>query len=216
MLSNPSRRATYDRDVLRLHEQQQQQHAAGGRRHGSYHSTSAGPAGGRTASGLSRRRGTFRGPPTSFYRSGGWGAHSEKRQRAHDESTNTGASSSSSGSANADTAGAGAGRANPWHHPFAGGGGGGGMGPGSQPFGRNDDVPHFDSVGHERTQKREDERRWQRGRRAVGDDDVEFEPQMSLGAHFLVVVGLIAVSFAVPAMYIRWARSNRKKKELGN
>lgn len=89
------------------------------------------------------------------------------------------------------------------------------MGPGGDPFGHQDDVPHFDRQGHHRTQRREDERRWQRThrtRRAVDDDNVEFEPQMSLGAHFMIVMGILATSFAVPALYLRFARSGRKKK----
>jgi len=45
-------------------------------------SSHTGPAGGRPASGLSRRRTQFRGPPPSFYASGGWGAHSAKRSAA--------------------------------------------------------------------------------------------------------------------------------------
>ena len=39
-----------------------------------------GPAGGRPASGLSRRRTSFRGPPPSFYRNGGWGTQTRRRQ----------------------------------------------------------------------------------------------------------------------------------------
>lgn len=47
---------------------------------GSYSSAAgASPAGGRPASGLSRRRTRFQGPPPSFYRSGGWGEQSAKR-----------------------------------------------------------------------------------------------------------------------------------------
>ena len=39
-----------------------------------------GPVGGRPASGLSRRRTSFRGPPPSFYRNGGWGTQTRRRQ----------------------------------------------------------------------------------------------------------------------------------------
>lgn len=89
------------------------------------------------------------------------------------------------------------------------------MGPGDDPFGNRDDVPHFDRRGHERTQRREDEKRWQRAhraRRAVDDDNVEFEPQMSIGAHFLVVIGLLTASFTVPALYLQFGRSGKTKK----
>ncbi|KAK4138867.1 DnaJ-domain-containing protein, partial [Trichocladium antarcticum] len=90
VLGHTDKRARYDRDVLRHH-----QRAHGRHNHGpspssssgsSYHS-STGPAGGRPASGLSRRRSAFQGPPPSFFRSGGWGAHGAKRRAAHDEST---------------------------------------------------------------------------------------------------------------------------------
>lgn len=87
------------------------------------------------------------------------------------------------------------------------------MGPGSDPFGHHDDVPHFDREATQRTQQREDQRRWQRGKRAVGDDGVEFEPQMSLGAHFLVVLGILATSFIVPVVYLRFVRSARRRRE---
>jgi curved DNA-binding protein CbpA len=207
ILSDPPRRAAYDRDVLRLHHTSS--HAATAAR-GSYYS----PAGGRPASGLSRRRTTFRGPPPSFYRSGGWGDQSEKRRKAHEDSTGTGASSGTkSGDHHTHHAGE---RANPWsahhhhhHHQHTGG-----MGPGGDPFGHHDEVPHFDKRATEKTQRREDQRRWER-RRAFGDDDIEFEPQMSLGAHFMVIIGILATSFIVPVMYLRMVRTNRKKREDG-
>ncbi|KAL7799077.1 DnaJ domain-containing protein [Trichoderma ceciliae] len=198
VLSDPSRRATYDRDVLRLHEQHHHQ--------ASYHSTN--PAGGRPPSGLSRRRGTFRGPPPSFYRSGGWGAHADKRRQAHEESTG-GAGSGSAPSRDAETD-----HANPWntgafYHAHYGG-----MGPGSDPFkDRDEHVPHFDKAGHTRTHQRQDHRRWQRQKRALGDDGIEFEPQTSLAGHFLIVAGILAATFLAPAVYLQFMRLGRQKKE---
>ncbi|KAL6906909.1 putative alpha-mannosidase 1a [Trichoderma evansii] len=201
VLSDASRRAAYDRDVLRLHHQNPHHpHQA------SYHSTN--PAGGRPPSGLSRRRGTFRGPPPSFYRSGGWGAHAEKRHQAHEESTGGAGSGSASSSAETD-------RANPWNtsafhqtHHY------GGMGPGSDPFHHRDEhVPHFDKAGHTRTHERQEHRRWQRQKRAVGDDDIEFEPQTSLAGHFLIVAGILAATFLAPAVYLQFMRLGRQKKE---
>ncbi|KEY73718.1 hypothetical protein S7711_06294 [Stachybotrys chartarum IBT 7711] len=192
ILSNPHRRTAYDRDVLHLHRG-----SAAAPQHGSYHSTN--PAGGRTPSGLSRRRGTFRGPPPSFYRSGGWGAQSEKRRRAHDESTGGAEGRSAEGAG--DYQGA--------QHPAHGG-----MGPGDDPFGHRDDVPHFDKASHMRTHQRQDERRWRRQKRAFGDDDIEFEPQMSLAVHFLIVAGILGATFLLPFAYLQIVRSNRRKKEL--
>ncbi|OIW29009.1 DnaJ-domain-containing protein [Coniochaeta ligniaria NRRL 30616] len=86
VLSHADRRARYDRDNPHLHSSHA--HHSAPRRSGSYSST--GPAGGRPPSGLSKRRGTFTGPPPSFYRSGGWGAYGGKRRAAHEETTGMG------------------------------------------------------------------------------------------------------------------------------
>jgi curved DNA-binding protein CbpA len=129
VLSHSDRRARYDRDVMRLRTHSTH-HAH--RHSGSYSST--GPAGGRPASGLSRRRGTFTGPPPSFFRSGGWGAHGAKRRAAHEDSTGT-----------------------------AGMGRGGGMGPGQDPtHSAEGAAPHFDHEGHERMHRRYEGRRAKR------------------------------------------------------
>ncbi|KAH7326176.1 hypothetical protein B0I35DRAFT_127773 [Stachybotrys elegans] len=203
-LSDPARRATYDRDVLRLH---QQHHAVHGVHRGSYHSTN--PAGGRPPSGLSRRRGTFRGPPPSFYRSGGWGDQTEKRQKAHQESTGTnsspsGAKSSANSSSNSSSS-----WENVWHayNRY-------GSAAGANPYSKWDEVPHFDSAGHTRTHRRQDERRWERQRRAVDDDNVEFEPQMSLGGHFLMVAAILSATLIMPVVYLQFSRFSRRKKEV--
>lgn len=72
-LSHADKRARYDRDVLRLHLR--------ARAHGSHHSSSVGPAGGRPASGLSKRRSTTQGaPPPSFFKQGGYGEQKVKRE----------------------------------------------------------------------------------------------------------------------------------------
>ena len=186
VLSDPSRRAAYDRDVLRLHQ------ATSAEPRGSYHS-----AGGRPPSGLSKRRSTFRGPPPSFYRSGGWGAHGEKRQRAYEDSK-TSSSRQRSGHGEQQQYG--------------------GMGPGSNPFGAHradDNVPHFDREGHTRTHTREDQRRSQRhrSRRALGDDDVEFEPQASLTGHFFIVAAILAATFVAPLVYLQLMRAGRRHKK---
>ncbi|KAK4104566.1 DnaJ-domain-containing protein, partial [Parathielavia hyrcaniae] len=91
-LSHAEKRARYDRDVMRLvlRSNYNRHHHHPPHKGSSYHSSSTGPAGGRPASGLSSRRttrGTYQGPPPSFFRSGGWGAHGAKRRAAHEEST---------------------------------------------------------------------------------------------------------------------------------
>ncbi|TWU72199.1 hypothetical protein ED733_002313 [Metarhizium rileyi] len=173
ILSDPSRRALYDRNTLQLHQR-------------AHH------AGGRPPSGLSRRRGTFRGPPASFYRSGGWGPHEEKRRRAHEEST----------ASTRDSRHAGTTTTSP-------------PPPGYGPFGaRGHDVvpPHFDKKGHERTHRRQDERRYER-RRAMGDDGVEFEPQTSLAGHFFIIMGILAATMVAPLVYLQLMRLGRRKRE---
>ncbi|KAF8459127.1 hypothetical protein BGX38DRAFT_323072 [Terfezia claveryi] len=59
VIGNTVKREKYDRDLARSH--------------GIRHQRPSGPAGGRPASGLSRRRTQFHGPPPSFFRNGGLG-----------------------------------------------------------------------------------------------------------------------------------------------
>ncbi|KAK7951780.1 Chaperone protein DnaJ [Apiospora aurea] len=202
-LSSPEKRTRYDRDVLNLH------HPA--RRAGSYSSTATttNPAGGRPASGLSKRRSAFRGPPPSFYRSGGWGAHSAKRSAAHESSTGSRSRSRSRRRRQGD------------HHndgAWATGGGpgatAGGMGPGQDPFkGSQDDVPHFDREGHERTGRRTEEARTSRRRmRTDGLDAIEAE-RGAMGM-FFIIGGILLTSFLVPLGIYRvfWGPKTKDQK----
>ncbi|KAK3942296.1 chaperone protein DnaJ [Diplogelasinospora grovesii] len=177
VLSHVDRRSTYDRDVLRLHTRRHPPHS----HHGSYSST--GPAGGRPASGLSKRRGTFTGPPPSFFRSGGWGAQSAKRRAAHEESTGGGASS----------------------HPNPGG-----MGPGSTPNHHPDafHTPHFDRDSHERTHQRNDERMARR--RAERE---RILPETGTLASFFVVSGILVVAVLGPYLIFGGWRKAHKERE---
>jgi curved DNA-binding protein CbpA len=61
VLGNAEKREKYDHEQQRLHRQS-----------GSRGSQRMGPAGGRPASGLSKRRTHMHGPPPSFFRNGGW------------------------------------------------------------------------------------------------------------------------------------------------
>ena len=126
VLGSPQKRERYDRDVHNA------QGASPFNAPRGSHSSSSTPFGSRPASGLSRRRTQFKGPPPSFYRSGGWGAQSSKRQ----------AQAEASGSAG------------------AGQPGGGGFGPGQGQADFN--VPHFDHERHYRTQEQQDQRRRRR------------------------------------------------------
>ncbi|KAI0134221.1 hypothetical protein BJ170DRAFT_191022 [Xylariales sp. AK1849] len=202
-LSSAEKRSRYDRDTLGLHRSSHQ-----GRR-GSYSSTSS-QAGGRPATGLSRRRTTFTGPPPSFYRSGGWGSHGAKRSAAQDDSTGGASASSSSSSSSAhakDHHNDGA-----WATSGSGGFGAGGMGPGQDPFRHRDDVPHFDREGHERTGRRTEERRWRRMR--VDGEDVRVESERGPTGMFLVIGGVLALSFLGPLALSRAWNSGREKRKF--
>ncbi|KAL2157686.1 hypothetical protein VTH06DRAFT_5169 [Thermothelomyces fergusii] len=193
VLGHAEKRARYDREHVRLlsnhHPHHHHQSPA---RRGSYHSTATGPAGGRPASGLSRRRGAFQGPPPSFYRSGGWGAYGAKRRAAHEESTGAGFGTDSRGAQSPPPP--------PPNAPPGGGGGGGfgtgGMGPGQDPFGHGGDVPHFDRAAHERAQRRVDDRRAHRIARERGVDIDHLEKTTTTS--FFGVAAILAVVVMAP------------------
>ncbi|KAJ5113419.1 hypothetical protein N7456_001953 [Penicillium angulare] len=69
-LRNAQKRAAYDRDHG-LNMTQQPSYPSGS--HSSHSAGNGSFAGSRPASGLSKRRGTFQGPPPSFYEQGGYG-----------------------------------------------------------------------------------------------------------------------------------------------
>ncbi|KAI1147454.1 hypothetical protein F4825DRAFT_148944 [Nemania diffusa] len=204
VLSSPPKRAKYDREHMGLPAS-----TASAARQASYSST-MGPAGGRPASGLSRRRGTFQGPPPSFFRSGGWGAQGEKRRAAHEDSTGTGAAASGP-SASANT-GMGRGRGS------AGSGTVGGMGPGQDPFLHRDSaVPHFDKESHQRTGRRNDRRR--DARRAASEATDEFGQAVPLGPErgvagmFFFISSVLLFSCFGPFFVSRlWTESTRGQK----
>jgi len=188
ILGTPEKRQQYDREFLRHN------HSGHGQGHGSAHPRgsfhSSGPAGGRPPSGLSRRRTQFRGPPPSFYRSGGWGEHSEKRRAAQDN-----------GAPGAE-------------RPREGEQGtmGGGMGPGQSPFGFGDDVPHFDREGHMRTHENI---QGQRNRRRMSENFIPEGGPPSLFANFLLISGILFLGVLVPTwMLERFNRSPKNERRV--
>ena len=192
ILSHADKRARYDADVMRR-QHPHYHHTPSG----SYHST--GPAGGRPASGLSRRRGpstTFTGPPPSFYRSGGWGAHGAKRRAAHEESTggSTGWYGTSSNTSRSPPPPPPPGSGPPPPPPNNTGG----MGPGQSPHpSRDEEVPHFDRQAHERSaQRRSDDRRAHRSAQKMGVDIDRPESQTNMS--FFAVAAILAVVVALP------------------
>ncbi|KAK1139047.1 hypothetical protein N8T08_001351 [Aspergillus melleus] len=184
VLGNHTKRATYDRDhgILAQHMSSSThstahpgQHPMGS--HSSYganlHNTGGSYAGSRPASGLSKRRGPFRGPPPSFYAHGGYGNRKPPPGAG---------------------AGAGAGFG-------AGAPGGGGRAHEDDPtsFIDRNSVYHFNARGHYRTQTAEDTRRQQRRSREM--DSALNEQQIGSSGdfvmRFIIVCGMLVVSAGV-------------------
>jgi curved DNA-binding protein CbpA len=168
ILGSAQKRQAYDREHLNIH-----QHAQTRRPTGSYSST--GPAGGRPASGLSRRKTQFRGPPPSFYRSGGWGEHSAKRQAAMGDDARPPPDSTR---------------------------GAGGMGPSGNERGY-DNVPHFDKASHHRTQQEIDTRRADRAK--AEKEWAETDRVADAGTlvfRFLGITFVLGCAFTVPAIFV--------------
>lgn len=69
------------------------------------------------------------------------------------------------------------------------------MGPGQDPFGHQDDVPHFDRAAHERAQRRSDVRREQRMANRLG---VRLEPESSTTTSFFGIAASLAVILTAP------------------
>ncbi|KAK8021268.1 hypothetical protein PG990_006406 [Apiospora arundinis] len=202
-LSSPEKRTRYDRDVLNLHHPHE---SHPGRRGGSYSSTTSNPAGGRPASGLSKRRSTFRGPPPASTATGAGAPTARSGPRP----TTVLQGAPKQGSNNQGvmeqhekerqmilrTAG--------------------GMGPGQDPFkGSQDDVPHFDREGHERTGRRTDEARTTRRRmRADGAHDA-IETEKGPMGMFFVIGGILLTSFLVPLGVYRvfWGPRPREQQK---
>ncbi|KAF2840768.1 DnaJ-domain-containing protein [Patellaria atrata CBS 101060] len=172
VLGSPEKRAVYDRELAREEHSHHNHHGGAPGNRGSYF---GGHAGSRPASGLSRRRTTFRGPPPSFYQSGGYGAHSAKREshrpNAHHESSEFHTAEEAAS---------------------------GGFGPGQGQAGYDHDVPHWNREGHFRTQESVLERHTRMKkerdeRRRVAEE----ETRENLILRFIVVGGIVLFATAV-------------------
>lgn len=199
VLGHSDKRAAYDRDILRhhphLHRMRYGHPVAGHRPNSSYHST--GPAGGRPASGLSRRRGSFKGPPPSFFRNTGTGEAAPM--------------SSGSGGGGGHSPGA-----RPAGHPgFGTGAGPGNVNPDDFGTRARPDTPHFDHAANERTQRRLDER-WARRRAAEeAAKGIAVEPGGSMLFGFLVICAALTAGVLVPIMALgEWRRKKREPAKL--
>jgi DnaJ-class molecular chaperone with C-terminal Zn finger domain len=147
VLGNSSKRSRYDRDHGIVAHNTSSTHStatAGQHPMGSHSSHGSNLhksyVGSRPASGLSKRRGPFKGPPPSFYAHGGYGTTAR---------TAAGAGTSSA-------AGGGAGAASSHEDPTS--------------FINQNPIHHFNARSHFRTQSAEDERRRRRRMRNLGFD----------------------------------------------
>ncbi|KAJ9642463.1 hypothetical protein H2199_004844 [Coniosporium tulheliwenetii] len=166
--------------------------------HGSYSSH----AGSRPASGLSRRRTQFRGPPPSFYRSGGYGTHGAKR-REHAPGFGGGGGD------------AGAGQTSHASAEGAAAGGTGGFGPGQEhpgARGYDNDIPYWDREGHRRTQEGVESRlqRLRRARSGLGEDGAG---GASMLFNFFLLSGIVGLVVSLPGLFERKARAQRRERE---
>ncbi|KAI8934462.1 hypothetical protein NX059_009191 [Plenodomus lindquistii] len=175
VLSVPEKRAQYDATLSQSQASSswQGQGTPGGPGYpqGSYSSASFGA---RPASGLNKKRSTFRGPPPSFYKAGGYGEFGDKRKEyAYQSSQSSG--DEYKGAAGAESYGE-----------------YGGFGPGQQDQGNQ--VPHFDNRRHKETHDNIHKHIWARRRRmrtTVGREE-EYARVHAL-ANFLVVSGIVGI-----------------------
>lgn len=168
VLSVPEKRAQYDAQLQSTQDRGWGRGGGSDYPQGSYSSAAFGS---RPASGLNKKRSTFRGPPPSFYKSGGYGQHGAKRaEYAH-------------------------------HNPHAGEGKEagpesygeyGGFGPGQQKQGS--EVPHFDDRRHKETHDSINEHIWARRRMAQQRARVEEDyARENFLLNFVIVSGIIAM-----------------------
>ncbi|EAT87315.1 hypothetical protein HBI56_169840 [Parastagonospora nodorum] len=183
-LSVPEKRRQYD---SQLHQSERR---AGGQGYpqGSYSSAAYGA---RPASGLNKKRSTFRGPPPSFYKAGGYGEHGAKREQY--------AYSYADGKEEAP---------NESYGDF-----GSGFGPGQQRQGRH--VPHFNDRRHKETHDSVNEHIWGRRRRANPSVRVEEDYMKGdMWVNFVVVSGVIG--FIGAMIKIFGDRNEAREKKRGN
>ncbi|MCJ1410894.1 hypothetical protein MMC19_004981 [Ptychographa xylographoides] len=209
ILGSPTKRDRYDRDHTRHSSSSSNNNSPRGT-----HSSASTPFGSRPASGLSKRRTTFHGPPPSFYRSGGWGSQGAKRSESQNNPSSPGAGArtgtqnsgyafrggeeSSSTSGASSTAGT------------AGSGQGGGFSPGQAPPGYAawSEVPHFNREGHLWTQEQQLLRRKKRAEWESGEYDRGVGGGMFV--NFLLVTGVVGFACLMPGLYERNMAAKRR------
>ncbi|OOF97788.1 hypothetical protein ASPCADRAFT_163797 [Aspergillus carbonarius ITEM 5010] len=181
-LSNASKRSIYDRDHnIHMHSSTHSTANPGQHPMGSYssysanlHTKGASYAGSRPASGLSKRRGAFRGPPPSFYAHGGYGS-----------SRRPGPGATAAGEGGGGEKKKKVGEEDP------------------ASFIDRNTVYHFNARGHYKTQAREDERRQERRSRATGASINEkyIGSPGALAVRFAVVCGILMGAGAMTGLF---------------
>ncbi|KAJ5875629.1 uncharacterized protein N7473_012976 [Penicillium subrubescens] len=193
VLSNTQKRSTYDQDHG-FHHAHHQHHQYPTGSHSSHsanlHKSSAGGyAGSRPASGLSNRRGTFRGPPPSFYEQGGYGGTGRRGDGFGFSAGKAGPGASTTGSSTSSSKATGGSGAHPdSEDPLA--------------FIHRNPLHHFNARAHFRTQKAEDERRRERvskarsaAREKADSDSDSFIAGGEFGlVRFVVVCGILGIA----------------------
>lgn len=185
VLGVPEKREKYDRET------------GGPSRHAPLHrsfSSSSTPFGSRPASGLSRRRTQFRGPPPSFYRNGGWGSQGGRRTSGARPAADTTAGARADSDQAAHSRGTSAAEENFGKTPF-------------------DDVPHFDRERHLWAQEQREQRR---KRRIQTDASHQDRHRHSLLLNFLIVSGIVCLAYSFnPTLEQRRSRtSDRESTEV--
>jgi curved DNA-binding protein CbpA len=201
VVGSSEKRGKYDRDLQRAHAPQT--------RSGSHHSSHArGPAGGRPASGLSRRRSHFRGPPPSFYAQGAYGTTGAKRQRAQTEAN-------ARSSSQHDEHGPGSLGSKPNYE------GTGGFSPGDDSsYYPDPNLPYFDKASHRRTHDNLGARRerideyW-----AQKQAERQAERQGSLIGNFIIVTAVVVTATVAATAVVDLTRAassgSGRKRENG-
>lgn len=168
VLSVPEKRAQYDATIHASHSHGRAPHQH--YPHGSY--SSASYAGSRPASGLNKKRSTFRGPPPSFYQSGGYGRHGAKRTEY--------ASYQHAGEKTEQETDPGS-----YGRP-------GGFGAGQATQGN--EVPHFDDRRHKETHHQVYEHINARRRKTRADEVPEDIDRGGMLINFVMVSGVVAIA----------------------
>ncbi|KAF1849861.1 DnaJ-domain-containing protein [Cucurbitaria berberidis CBS 394.84] len=170
VLSIPEKRAQYDAQLQQSQSKSRWEWNGSSYPQGSHSSASFGA---RPASGLNKKRSTFRGPPPSFFKAGGYGQHGAKRA----EYAYHGATEGHEGNKQARQESYGE-----W----------GGFGPGQQRQGH--EVPHFDDRRHKEMHDNVNNHIYARRHRTQRRVHVEEEfNRGGMLANFLMVSGIIGM-----------------------